>query len=384
MEYIFYVVILPIIIPMIVVSIIHPSLVRIAKMKNIVDNPNARKLNKEPIPVLGGVGVFFGMMFSLAVAGYYVEGFSLHFDIIIAMLIMLYTGVGDDILNLSPRLRFGLQIFTVSLMMFIGDMYIDNFHGLWGVYQLPWVLAVALTIVSGVGIINSINLIDGVDGLCSGYGMFATMLFGVIFMRMGDVSYSVLAFTIFGALIPFMLHNVFGKKYKMFMGDGGSLVLGFILSLFVMRVIQAGINTDSGSTISFTLAILAIPVFDTLRVMSSRMLHGRSPFSPDKTHLHHMFIELGFSHVITAVNVVLLNGMVVAIWYICSLLELSEEMQLYIVIASGLMFTVGLYHGVQLIQKRSPASYASMQRLVKKYSIHRTGLLLYIQRVLDR
>ena len=384
MEYIFYVVILPIIIPMIVVSIIHPSLVRIAKMKNIVDNPNARKLNKEPIPVLGGVGVFFGMMFSLAVAGYYVEGFSLHFDIIIAMLIMLYTGVGDDILNLSPRLRFGLQIFTVSLMMFIGDMYIDNFHGLWGVYQLPWVLAVALTIVSGVGIINSINLIDGVDGLCSGYGMFATMLFGVIFMRMGDVSYSVLAFTIFGALIPFMLHNVFGKKYKMFMGDGGSLVLGFILSLFVMRVIQAGINTDSGSTISFTLAILAIPVFDTLRVMSSRMLHGRSPFSPDKTHLHHMFIELGFSHVITAVNVVLLNGMVVAIWYICSLLELSEEMQLYIVIASGLMFTVGLYHGVQFIQKRSPASYASMQRLVKKYSIHRTGLLLYIQRVLDR
>lgn len=384
MEYIFYVVILPIIIPMIVVSIIHPSLVRIAKMKNIVDNPNARKLNKEPIPVLGGVGVFFGMMFSLAVAGYYVEGFSLHFDIIIAMLIMLYTGVGDDILNLSPRLRFGLQIFTVSLMMFIGDMYIDNFHGLWGVYQLPWVLAVALTIVSGVGIINSINLIDGVDGLCSGYGMFATMLFGVIFMRIGDVSYSVLAFTIFGALIPFMLHNVFGKKYKMFMGDGGSLVLGFILSLFVMRVIQAGINTDSGSTISFTLAILAIPVFDTLRVMSSRMLHGRSPFSPDKTHLHHMFIELGFSHVITAVNVVLLNGMVVAIWYICSLLELSEEMQLYIVIASGLMFTVGLYHSVQFIQKRSPASYASMQRLVKKYSIHRTGLLLYIQRVLDR
>ena len=384
MEYIFYVVVLPIIIPMIVVSIIHPSLVRIAKMKNIVDNPNARKLNKEPIPVLGGVGVFFGMMFSLAVAGYYVEGFLLHFDIIIAMLIMLYTGVGDDILNLSPRLRFGLQIFTVSLMMFIGDMYIDNFHGLWGVYQLPWVLAVALTIVSGVGIINSINLIDGVDGLCSGYGMFATMLFGVIFMRMGDVSYSVLAFTIFGALIPFMLHNVFGKKYKMFMGDGGSLVLGFILSLFVMRVIQAGIYTDSGSTISFTLAILAIPVFDTLRVMSSRMLHGRSPFSPDKTHLHHMLIELGFSHVITAVNVVLLNGMVVAIWYICSLLELSEEMQLYIVIASGLMFTVGLYYGVQFIQKRSPASYASMQRLVKKYSIHRTGLLLYIQRVLDR
>ena len=384
MEYLFYVVVLPIIIPMIVVAIIHPALVRIAKMKNIVDNPNARKLNKEPIPVLGGVGVFFGLMFSLAVAGYYVEGLSLHFDIIIAMLIMLYTGVGDDILNLSPRLRFGLQIFTVSLMMFIGNIYIDNFHGLWGVYQLPWVIAVVLTIVSCVGIINSINLIDGVDGLCSGYGMFASMFFGIIFMRMGDVSYAVLAFTIFGALIPFMLHNVFGKKYKMFMGDGGSLVLGFVLALFVTRVIQSGVDVVSGSTISFMLAILAIPVFDTLRVMTARMLQRRSPFSPDKTHLHHMFIELGFSHVITALNIILLNGLVVAIWYMCSLLEFSAEMQLYVVVASGLMFTAGLYYGVQAIQKHSPASYLSMQRQVKKHAIPRTGLLLYLQKVLDR
>lgn len=384
MNYIFYVVALPIIISMIVVAFIHPSLVRIAKMKNIVDNPNARKLNKEPIPVLGGVGVFFGLMFSLAVAGYYVEGFSIHFDIIIAMLIMLYTGVGDDILNLSPRLRFGLQIFTVSLIMFISDIYIDNFHGLWGVYQLPWVIAVALTIVACVGIINSINLIDGVDGLCSCYGMFASILFGIIFMQMGDVSYAVLAFTIFGALIPFMLHNVFGKKYKMFMGDGGSLVLGYVLALFVTRVIQSGVDVVSGSTISFTLAILAIPVFDTLRVMTMRMLQGRSPFSPDKTHLHHMFIELGFSHVITAFNVILLNGLVVVIWYMCSLLSLSAEMQLYVVVASGLMFTTGLYYGVQAIQKHSPTSYAAIQRLVEKYAIHRTGLLLYLQKVLDR
>ena len=162
-----------------VVFVIQPSLVRIAHMKSIVDNPDARKLNKKPVPVLGGVAVFFGIMFSLGVAGYYVEGMNIEFEIIIAMLIMLYTGVGDDILNLSPRVRFMLQIFTVCLIMFLCGIYVDNFHGLWGVYRLPWYVVVALTIFSCVGIINSINLIDGVDGLCSGYGIFASVLFAI-------------------------------------------------------------------------------------------------------------------------------------------------------------------------------------------------------------
>ena len=314
-------IVLPIVIASMAVSMVHPKLVKVAKLKNIVDNPNARKLNKMPVPVLGGVGVFFGLMLSLSVAGYYIPEMSIPFELIIAMLIMLYTGVGDDILSLSPRLRFGMQIFTVCLMMFLGGIYVDDFHGLWGVYKLPHAIAIALTLVSCVGIINSINLIDGVDGLCSGYGMFASILFATCFLRMGDVSYAVLAFAVFGALIPFMLHNMFGRRYKMFMGDGGSLVLGFICSLFVMRVIQSGYDVVTGSTISFTLAVLAVPVFDTLRVMTARMLQRRSPFSPDKTHLHHMFIALGFSHVITALNVIALNGLVVVAWHMCNVFD---------------------------------------------------------------
>lgn len=379
----FYVAFLPIVIAVIVVSAIHPKLVKVALLKKIVDNPNARKLNKQPVPVLGGVGVFFGLMFSLSVAGYYIPEMSIPFELIIAMLIMLYTGVGDDILSLSPRLRFCLQIFTVCLMMFLCGIYIDNFHGLWGVYELPQVAAFLLTLVSCVGIINAINLIDGVDGLCSGYGMFASMMFATCFLRMGDVSYAVLAFSVFGALIPFMLHNMFGRRYKMFMGDGGSLVLGFICSLFVMRVIQSGYDVVSGSTVSFTLAVLAVPVFDTLRVMTARIVHHRSPFSPDKTHLHHMFIELGCSHVITAVNIIILNGLVVLIWHICGMLHFAPEMQLYVVIASGLLVTSGLYYGIAFIRKRFPAMYEGLQAFVDKYMIRRTGILINVQRMLD-
>ena len=366
------------------VFVVHPSLVKIAHMKSIVDNPDARKLNKVPVPVLGGVAVFFGIMFSLSIAGYYIEGMNIQFELIIAMMIMLYTGVGDDILQLSPRLRFALQIFVVCLMMFLCGIYIDDFHGLWGVGELPWYVAVALTIFSCVGIINSINLIDGVDGLCSGYGVFASMMFAVCFMLMGDVSYAVLAFAVAGAIFPFMLHNMFGEKYKMFLGDGGSLVLGFICSLYVMRIIQSGDDVVSGSTISFTLAVLSIPVFDTVRVMVARIINHRSPFSPDKTHLHHMFISLGYSHVITAINIIMLNGAIVLIWHMCNLLHLSPEVQLYVTIVSGLLATSGLYYGVAYLQKNKPERYAALQRFAQKYTIHRTGVLVKIQNFLDR
>lgn len=375
---------LPFVVAAMAVFVVHPSLVKIAHLKSIVDNPNARKLNKEPVPVLGGVAVFFGIIFSLSIAGYYIEGINVQFELIIAMMIMLYTGVGDDILQLSPRLRFALQIFVVCLMMFLCGIYIDNFHGLWGIAELPWYVAVGLTILSCVGIINSINLIDGVDGLCSGYGVFASLLFAFCFLLMGDVTYAVLAFAVAGALFPFMLHNMFGQKYKMFLGDGGSLVLGFICSLYVVRVIQSGDDVVTGSSISFTLAVLAIPVFDTVRVMMARIFNRRSPFSPDKTHLHHMFISLGFGHVATAVTVIALNVLVVVVWCVCSVLNTSAEVQLYVTILAGVLATSGLCYGVDYVSRKHPATYAHWQQLAQKYTNHRAGILLKIQNFLNR
>lgn len=383
MEELVFVAALPVFIASLVVFLIHPRLVKIAKMKQIVDNPNARKLNKVPVPVLGGVGVFFGLMFGLGVAGYYVQDMEIQFELIIAMMVMLYTGVGDDIMDISPTARFALQICTVCMMMFLCGIYIDNFHGLWNIYRLPVAVAVVLTLVSGVGIINSINLIDGVDGLCSGYGMFASLLFGICFVRMGDMSYAVLAFSMFGALIPFMMHNMFGAKYKMFLGDGGSLVLGFICSLYVMRIIQSGSDHITGSTVSFTLAVMAIPVFDTLRVMTARMLKGRSPFSADKTHLHHMFIGLGFSHVLTSVNMLILNGLVVVVWHVCNVFDLCPETQLYVTAATGIALTSGLYYTVEYIRLHCPSTYAAMQRFVKAHSLRRIGVLQKVGEVLD-
>lgn len=379
-----YTAVLPILVASLAVFMIHPKLVKVANLKQIVDNPNARKLNKVPVPVLGGVGVFFGIMFSMGVAGYYLDRINIPYAIIIAMLLLLYIGVGDDILGLTPRTRFIMQIFTVCLMMFFGRTYMDNLHGIWGIYELPKIVAGALTVFACVGIINALNLIDGVDGLCSGYGMFASFLFGICFIEMGDTTCAVLSFSMFGALLPFMLYNVFGRKLKMFLGDGGSLIVGFLCALFVTRIIQTGSDTVTGSTISFTLAILAIPVFDTIRVMLARIYNRRSPFHPDKTHLHHMFISLGFSHIITSINIIALNGLVVVAWHLCNVLNTSVEVQLYVTIVAGVLATWGLYYYVDYIREKHPSTYSAMQRFVEKYSVHRSGIMMKIGEVLDK
>ncbi|MBR4995928.1 MAG: undecaprenyl/decaprenyl-phosphate alpha-N-acetylglucosaminyl 1-phosphate transferase [Alistipes sp.] len=379
-----HIALLPILVAAVTVFMIHPTLVKVALLKQIVDNPNARKLNKTPIPVLGGVGVFFGIMFSMAVAGYYFSDLDTPVNVILAMLLLLYTGVGDDILDLSPMLRFAMQIFAVCLIMFLGGVYIDNFHGIWGIYDLPKIVAGGLTVFSCVGIINALNLIDGVDGLCSGYGIFASLLFAFCFVRIGDVEYSLLAFSMFGALVPFVIHNVFGHKTKMFLGDGGSLVIGFLCALFVTRIIQTGSDVVTGSTVSFTLAVLSIPVFDTVRVMLARIAQRRSPFSPDKTHLHHMFISLGFSHVITTINILILNGLVVVAWHMCNVLNTTVETQLYVTAAAAFIVTWGLYYTVDIIRLKNAALYESMQALVGKYSIHRNAFVKKIGHALDK
>ena len=162
--------------------------------------------------------------------------------------------------------------------------------------MLPGWVAVPLTVVAAVGIINAINLIDGVNGLSSGYCITACTMFGTLFYLSGDMKMTILAVVSVGALIPFFLHNVFGKTSKMFIGDGGTLVMGVVITVFVIETLRSGsacgayVGPEVG-LIPFSLAVLCIPVFDTLRVMFSRILRGTSPFRPDKTHLHHMFMR---------------------------------------------------------------------------------------------
>ncbi len=356
-------IIVPLVVALLAVGWVHPRLVRIAAMKMIVDNPDARKLQKEPIPILGGVAVMFGAVLGISCTAVFPETvFNDTIVLIIAvMMVMLYTGTMDDILELTPRLRFLIEIMSVCALIFVGGFRLDDLHGLWGVSVLPDWVAVPLTVFACVGIINAMNLIDGIDGLSSGFCITACAIFSAVFFKAGDMMMFILSMALIGALIPFFMHNVFGERSKMFIGDGGTLVMGAVMSIFVVRVLGVGSpvaqfwdQSHAGmSAVAFTLAVLCVPVFDTLRVMVTRMLQGRSPFHPDKTHLHHMFIDLGFSHVGTTFSIILLNLTVVAVWWASVSMGCSLDVQLYVVILFGSLFTIFLYPAVAAAKRRN-------------------------------
>ena len=336
---------------------LHPKVVNIAQLKGITDKPNKRKLQREPVPVLGGLVVFFGILMGVGLTSAYYEcsGMMLFFSL---LLVMLYTGTMDDIVGLSPRARFLIEIVAVLILIFVGGYSINDFYGLWGFNVLPAWFSVLLTLVAAVGIINAINLIDGVDGLSSGYCIIASAIFGLFFWTTGDIMMTILAVSCIGALIPFFMHNVFGKRSKMFIGDGGTLVMGLVMALFVLKILDndnASVNTaafaDNFGLIPFTLAVLAIPIFDTLRVIFTRLIRKTSPFKPDKKHLHHAFIEVGCSHLTTTACTLLLNVAIIVIWFLLYWFGASSDVQLYTVVCAGLVFTVGVYAVLRLKAK---------------------------------
>lgn len=380
---------IPFLVALLSVSWIHPKLVSIALDKNIVDNPNARKLQKKPVPVLGGVAVFFGTVVGLGVACLNWDCSEL-FLVITAMAIMLYTGCLDDILNLSPVFRLCVEIGTMLLLIFAGGYCLNDFHGLWGVGRIGMGIAVPLTVFAAVGIVNAINLIDGVDGLSSGYCVMADILFGIMFLLAGDTIMFLLAVVTAGALIPFFFHNVFGLKSKMFIGDSGTLGMGVVISVFVLRVLRydslCGVAFDGREVglIPFTLAVLAVPVFDTLRVMMTRILHHKSPFHPDKTHLHHMFIRLGVSHAVTTVAILTLNFLVVVCWWIAYRVGWSVDVQLYVVVVLGVLITLGLYGFLGWHLQRGTRLIVWIRYLARKTHVDRRGVFLWLQKVMDR
>lgn len=329
-------------------SLLHQPVLHFARKNKIYDNPEARKLQRSPVPVMGGFVVFLGAIVGSLCYWFKYDCLSI-VPIQIAMLLMLIIGAWDDIKKLSPGVRFLLEILIVVALA-IGNGYpVNDLHGLWGVHEIsPWI-AWPLTIFGCIGIINAINMIDGIDGLSSGICIMAFGFFGLLAFYAHDFVHAALAVSIVGGLIPFFIMNVFGNRSKMYIGDAGTMMLGIALCDMVMSILTKGSLASKQTEhsnfclIAFALAVLAIPVFDTVRVMFGRISRGESPFNPDKTHLHHAFIDYGFHHLEASLLEIILNMMIVGVWWMLYKSHLSEEWQLYGVIVASLGVCVGLY-----------------------------------------
>lgn len=339
-------------------ALVYPVVLRIARKYGFMDNPNARKLQRVPVPVMGGVAVFLGIVASILVWNIQLNETMLWVGLV-GMTIMLVLGAIDDATDIPPSLRFIVEMLVVYWMILVSGVEIDSFHGLWGIDYVDVVISLPLSIIAGVGIINAINLIDGVDGYSSGFCIIACIIFATLFYYAGDEMLGGLAVMCVGALVPFFMHNVFGDKSKMFIGDSGTLMMGTVLTIMVFSALSAGgecskLETEGIGIVPLTLAIMSVPVFDTLRVMGVRILRGKSPFKPDKTHLHHLFIEMGFSHLGTSFCILLINMMIVAAWLLTWKLGGSVDTQFLVVVLLSILVTFGFYRFMKVQEMGGP------------------------------
>lgn len=345
---------------------IYFKILRIAKEYNLVDNPNARKLQKRPIPVLGGIAVFFGVL-AAVLLGHCLMDLGDIISVVIAMSVMIYIGALDDTDGLSPKVRIIVESLAILGMIFGSQCSIDGFQGTWGIEQFSLWIAVPLTVFAGVGIINAMNMIDGVNGLSSGYCIVAGAWFGICFMMTHDYANALLAFAVSAATLPFFFHNILGEKSKMFIGDAGTMMMGIMVTWFVIRALSSGTPAQYvafrhyQSLIAFSLAVMCVPVFDTLRVMAMRIYHHKSPFTADKTHLHHALIALNLSHILVSIIEIGIMIFVVVCWIISyKVLRLSLEWQLYVVIILSALFVWLPYF---VIKKQLKASSRSVRKI---------------------
>ena len=294
-----------------------PAIINVAEMKKLFDMPDARKVHNTPITPLGGVGIFAGFIFGSLLTIHFNQNTDLQY-FIAASFVIFFLGLKDDILVISPVKKFIGQVLAAFIIIYYGGIQIRSMHGFLGIYQLPEMFSLLLTYFAVIVVINSFNLIDGVDGLAGSLGLLSTAIFGVYFLSVNMLPYAVIAFSLAGSLLAFLIFNF--QPAKIFMGDTGSLLVGTINSILVIKFINVANTSDvsfpitASPAVGFT--ILMVPLLDTLRVFGIRIFHRRSPFSPDRNHIHHLLLDRGFSHRAITFFLVAVNLVIVSIVFL--------------------------------------------------------------------
>ncbi|MCU0429602.1 MAG: undecaprenyl/decaprenyl-phosphate alpha-N-acetylglucosaminyl 1-phosphate transferase [Cytophagaceae bacterium] len=314
-----------------------PSIIQVAHKKRLLDEPNTRTVHEMLTPRLGGLAIFAGFISALTIFGGVDFGIQ---NLLAGCVLIFFVGLKDDIVSVSAFKKFLVQLLGTCIIILMADIRITNFQGILGIYELNEKFSYAFTFVTVVGITNAFNLIDGLDGLAGSVIMVACMVFGVYFAIAGEGTdyfrYCFVAFSLLGSVLGFLRYNFY--KAKIFMGDTGSLVCGFIVAVLAIQFIEMGKITGIPNAPALAVAILLIPLLDTSRVFIVRILAGRSPFAPDKNHIHHRLIALGFTQMATVLILVIIN--LVAVALCISLAKLAVTYMILLLVAYAGLITV--------------------------------------------
>ena len=316
-----------------------PTILRVAHTKNLFDEPNKRTVHKTRIPTLGGLAIFIGFLFSYT---FIIDWFGLgRIPFMVSSLLIIFgIGIKDDILITAPVVKLLGQILAAIIIVGIGDIRITDFHGFFGL-KPDYFFSICFTILLFTFITNGFNLIDGIDGLAAIVGIVTVTAFSFWFYINQQIEVPIMAAGLIGSLLAFIYYNVFSKRQKIFMGDTGSLLIGFIITLIAVKFMELNIlpNTlphSMNSAPAVAIAILIVPIIDTLRVFFLRLAQGKSPFTADKNHIHHRMLSLGYSHLRISLTIGFVNiGFVILAYSLRNIGMLKLTM---IILVLGFMF----------------------------------------------
>lgn len=377
--------ILSVLLPFVFMPIVLPMVVLMANRKRLMDNPDARKTQKRPVAVMGGTVIMLVICITSIILNLFYNISNL-FPAMCVMMILYIFGMLDDNIGLSWQFKLGMQIFVILLLFFGGNYGINSLYGMFDIYSLPMWCACLLTVFVGLLLLNAVNFADGIDGLASGLGVLASLTMGYWNLRHGFVTQALQSFTVVGVMASFFLYNVFSKRYKMYMGDSGSLVLGLFLFLSICQdpyyLADDAFIVDS-YFLSFIIALFSAMLFDSVRVVIMRALKGNSPFEPDRSHLHHAYVDAGMSHLLATIKIVLNNMAVIAVWYFTAKAELSEVLQLAIVLSVGVVFIWVPYFMLEYLKNKSVDRYILITRRCRRRSEVLNNFSNLIQRLVD-
>lgn len=343
----------------IIEMMVLPRIIYIAKKKRLFDLPDKRKKHSEPIPRLGGIS-FTPVILLVSLFCLFIRFIFQFWDeelffyripetilLVCGLLVIYLLGAKDDLVGVSFKKKFVIQ-FIASLCIVGSGVYINNLYGLLGFHEIPGFIGVVLSIGLIMFTTNAINLIDGADGLASGISAVALLIYGIMFSIYGMWTYAGIAFITLGLLAPFFYYNFAHPTRKIFMGDTGSLTLGFLLAFMILRISKypPAVEIVPGGLILLVLSALFIPLFDAFKVMVVRIAKGKGPFSPDRNHIHHKLIDLGFSKK-KAVCLIVLTGalLVVANWIL--LWYLDCNVLLILDLSFGVLVNVFIYRRIK-------------------------------------
>lgn len=301
-----------------------PVVINVVKVRRLFEKRNERSSHSNMVPSFGGVSFFIVFVMALSFSEqFFVSGRAYY--MIPAALIIFMIGLKDDLTGVGPRNKIIGQLLATSLLFLSSDFQITELWGFIGIHHISLWISIPLAYAVVIFFINAFNLIDGIDGLSASLAAFFFSFFGIFSFFREDYTLMMVCIAFVGMFFAFLRYNLSSDK-KIFMGDTGSMFIGFILSALVIEIMSSDFNIyvdsmQASNVPHLIIGMLYIPVFDSIRIFIARASEGKSPFAPDRTHIHHLLMDYhGWNHQKTATTIVLMNiGILMLVWQTCVL-----------------------------------------------------------------